>query len=123
MYKLSANIIVYPQQWRWASLVSLYYRLDDLGSESQQGHKIFLISKTSQMVLQPTQPPIHGYHGSSSGVKQPGHAVDHSPPSSTEVKNKWSYTSTPPIYPHCVDRGNFTFFLPFIHSHIQTQNL
>jgi hypothetical protein len=29
-------------------------------------------------------------------VKQPGCEADHSPPSSAEVKNAWSYTSTPP---------------------------
>jgi hypothetical protein len=28
------------------------------------------------------------------GVKWPGREVDHSPPSSAEVKNAWSYTST-----------------------------
>jgi hypothetical protein len=28
------------------------------------------------------------------GVKRPGHDVDHLPPSSVEVKNKWSYTAT-----------------------------
>lgn len=28
--------------------------------------------------------------------KRLGHDSDHSPPSSTEVKNKWSYTSIPP---------------------------
>jgi len=32
------------------------------------------------------------------GVKRPGREADHSPPSSTEVKNAWSYTSTPPIH-------------------------
>jgi hypothetical protein len=31
------------------------------------------------------------------GVKRPGYEADHSPPSSAEVKNAWSYTSTPPI--------------------------
>jgi hypothetical protein len=31
------------------------------------------------------------------GVKWPGHEADHSPPFSAEVKNAWSYTSTPPI--------------------------
>jgi hypothetical protein len=30
-----------------------------------------------------------------SGVKRPGREADHSPPSSAEVKNAWSYTSTP----------------------------
>ena len=28
------------------------------------------------------------------GVKRPGRDVDYSPPSSAEVKNSWSYTST-----------------------------
>jgi hypothetical protein len=34
------------------------------------------------------------------GVKQLGREADHSPPYSAEVKNAWSYTSTPPIYLH-----------------------
>jgi hypothetical protein len=36
------------------------------------------------------------------GVKRPGREADHSPPSSAEVKNAWSYTSTPPIRLHGV---------------------
>jgi hypothetical protein len=31
------------------------------------------------------------------GVKWPEREADHSPPSGTDVKNAWSYTSTPPI--------------------------
>jgi hypothetical protein len=27
----------------------------------------------------------------------------------TEIKNEWNYTSTPPIRLHCVDRDNFAF--------------
>jgi hypothetical protein len=38
-----------------------------------------------------------GTGGSFPGVKRPGREADHSPPSSAEVKNSWSYTSTPPI--------------------------
>ena len=34
---------------------------------------------------------------------------DHSPPSSIEVKNEWSYTSTPLVYLLGMDR-DFTFF-------------
>jgi hypothetical protein len=30
------------------------------------------------------------------GVKRPGREAEHSPPCSTEVKNAWGYTSTPP---------------------------
>jgi len=29
------------------------------------------------------------------GLKRPGREANHSPPSNAEVKNKWSYTSTP----------------------------
>jgi hypothetical protein len=44
-------------------------------------------------------------------VKQQGHEADHSPPSFTEVKNVWSYSSNPPglfmaLFKH---RGIFTF--------------
>jgi hypothetical protein len=31
------------------------------------------------------------------GKARPGNEADHSPPSSAEVKNAWSYTSTPLI--------------------------
>jgi hypothetical protein len=34
------------------------------------------------------------------GVKQPEREVDHSPPSSAEVKNAWNYNCIPPIRLH-----------------------
>jgi len=40
---------------------------------------------------------LNGCLGSFLGVKWPGCEVDHSPPSSVEVKNEWSCTSPPPI--------------------------
>jgi hypothetical protein len=36
------------------------------------------------------------------GIKWPGREADHSSPSSAEVKNAWSCTSTPPICLHGV---------------------
>jgi hypothetical protein len=36
------------------------------------------------------------------GVKRPGGEADHSPQSRAEVKNVWSYISTPPIGFHGV---------------------
>jgi hypothetical protein len=36
------------------------------------------------------------------------------PPSTTEIKNEWSCTSTPLIRPDDVNRGNFTFYLLII---------
>lgn len=43
------------------------------------------------------------------GVKQgPGRKFDHSPPSSADIKNEWSFTSTSPIGLHGIDGDNFT---------------
>jgi len=36
------------------------------------------------------------------GVKEPGREAEQSPPSSAEVKNAWSYTSTLPMRLHGV---------------------
>jgi hypothetical protein len=44
-----------------------------------------------------------------SRVKQPEREVDHSPPCSAEVKNEWSYTSSPIICVHGVDTKCFIF--------------
>jgi len=56
-----------------------------------------------QPALEPTQPPIRWLpEAPSLGVKRPGCEADHSPPSSAEVKNAWSYTSTFPIRLHGV---------------------
>jgi hypothetical protein len=54
---------------------------------------------------------FNGYYGSFPGVQQLEHDVDYSTPSNTKVKNKWSYTFTPPIhiYFHGMDRDNFSF--------------
>jgi hypothetical protein len=50
----------------------------------------------SRMALGSTQPPFQWILGATSlRVKQPGREADHLPPSSAEVKNVWSYTSTP----------------------------
>jgi len=48
------------------------------------------------------------------GVRWVGRDIDHSPSSSAEVKNEWSYTSTSPICLHGMDRENFNFYLKFI---------
>jgi len=43
------------------------------------------------------QPSLLSNGALSLGVKRPGREADHSSPSSVEVKNAWSCTSTPPI--------------------------
>jgi hypothetical protein len=39
------------------------------------------------------------------GTKRPGREINHSPPSSAEVKNECCYVSTPLIRLYSVDRG------------------
>jgi hypothetical protein len=71
--------------------------LDVRGFETRQGLAIFLFTIASR------QPPIKWVRGALSlGIKQPGREADHSLPSSVEVKNAWSYTSTLPIHLHGV---------------------
>jgi hypothetical protein len=78
-------------QWHSAGLRAGWW-----GFESRQGLGIFLFTTASRQALGPTQPPIQWVPGALSlGVKRPGREADHSPPSSAEVKNAWSYTSTP----------------------------
>ena len=42
-------------------------------------------------------------------VKRSGREVDRPSPASAELKNEWSYASTPPIRLHVVHRGSFKF--------------
>jgi hypothetical protein len=74
-----------------------------LGFESQGGLGIFLFITVSRTALGPTPPPIQWVPGALSlGVQQQGREADHSPQSSVEVKNAWSYTSSPLIRLHGV---------------------
>jgi hypothetical protein len=63
----------------------------------------FLLSTASRPTLGPTQPLTQWVPGVlTTGAKQPGRQADHSLKSSIEVKNTWSYTSTPPVRLHGV---------------------
>jgi hypothetical protein len=92
-------------RWRWKGRNSsvgivLGYWLDDrvVGVRFPAGLGIFLFDTVSGPALGPTQPPIQWVSlALSLGLKQPGCEVDHSLPSSAEVKNAWGYTCTPPI--------------------------
>jgi hypothetical protein len=93
-----------------------------LGFDSRRGLGIFLFTTASRTALGPTQPPIQWVTGALSlGIKRPGREADHSHPPSVEVKNAWSYTSTPryAFMAWCLinHRGNFTF-LPLLVQHV-----
>lgn len=48
---------------------------------------------------------FNGYQGLYRGVKRTMNEVNHVPPSSTEVKNEWCCTSSPPACLNGVDNG------------------
>jgi hypothetical protein len=80
----------------YLNFVSLGYGLDDRGFESRQELEILLFTTVSRPALGSIQPPIQWIPGALSlGLKRPGREADHSLPSSAEVKNSWSYASTP----------------------------
>jgi hypothetical protein len=59
----------------------------------------FPFATVSRPALGPTQPHIQWVLGALSlGVKRQEREADHSPPRTSEVKNAWSYTSSPPIH-------------------------
>jgi hypothetical protein len=56
----------------------------------------------------PTQFPIRKVLGVlHTGTERPESEADHSPPSSAEVKNEWSYTSTVLICRHGANKHSF----------------
>jgi len=51
------------------------------------------------------------------GIKNLEYEADHSPPTNTEVKNEWSYTSTPATCLHAMHRVSFSFNFSVISFH------
>jgi hypothetical protein len=75
----------------------------------------YVFVTSPRTALGPTQPPIQCLPGALSlCVKRPEREADYSPPSSAEVENAWSYTSTPQyvFMAWCLvkHRDNFTLF-------------
>jgi len=78
------------------------------GSHQGRDKRYFSCPKRLDRILEPMQSPVKWVPGFFSGGSLPGREVDRSPQSSSEVKNEWSYSSTPPpICFHGVDRDNF----------------
>jgi hypothetical protein len=66
------------------------------GFDPRQGQGFFLFVTASRPALEPIQPAIQWAPGDlSAGVKRPERESNYSLPSSAEVKNSWSSTSTP----------------------------
>jgi hypothetical protein len=75
--------------------IVLFYRLDPFPAGAGKGFLLLvLVSRPAALGL--IQPPNQCVLGTLFlKAKRPGREADHSPPSSAEVKNAWSYTSTP----------------------------
>jgi hypothetical protein len=74
--------------------------------------ELYLLQNVQTCGGAPTNLLFSGYRDSFPLVKRSGCGIDHSPPSSDEVKNKWSYTSVPPYIPSLSELGNLCFTLP-----------
>jgi hypothetical protein len=118
-YRFHFHILVSPIIFMSDSSVSIVlgYGLDSWGCRVRflaGAGNFFLFTTMSRMALRPTKPPIQWVMSSFPVVKQPGHEADHSPPSSAEVKNAWSYTSNPQYVSMawCLvkHRDNFTLY-------------
>jgi len=69
---------------------------DDRRFYSQKGKDIILFSKTSNPVLEPTQPPIqHITRAFSPVAKGPKCEADYSLPPSSEVETNWALLPLP----------------------------
>jgi hypothetical protein len=73
-------------------------RLHGVCSVKQSAGTTLLFTFTftaSSPALEPTRPPMQWVPGDITlGIRRPGREANHSPPSSPEVKNAWSNTST-----------------------------
>jgi hypothetical protein len=89
--------VIAQSVYRWAT----GWTIGVLRFDSRRGLGIFLFTTASRTALDPTQLPIQWVPGASSlGVKRPGREADHSPPSSTEVKEWVELYLHPPLRLH-----------------------
>ena len=93
------------------------------GFDSWQGQVISCSKSMLGLALGPTQPPVQWVQGVlSTEVKWARCEPAQLHPSSAKVKNRWSYTSFPPIYIHGMHRNYCTFICSFTCLHSRDQN-
>jgi hypothetical protein len=105
-------------------------RAEWLGFDPQQGQRrdfFFIFATAFRSALRPSVSPIQWVRGGGlfpPGVKLPGREAGHSPPSSANVKNAWSCSSTPQRVHGVVlsyERDSFTFTLPLRRNRLMTR--
>lgn len=82
-----------------------------LSYSQSKGKRILSSPKYPDQLWGPTSPLFKGDHSLFPQVKQLQLRclINHSSPTSVNVKDGWGYTSTCPLCPHGMDRDNFTF--------------
>jgi hypothetical protein len=80
--------------------------------DSQRKQDLFVCSETSSPGLWITQPSVQWVPGFFHGSKAVGGEVGQIPPSSSEVKNEWSYTYTPSYIFPVSHSDNLSFTVP-----------
>jgi len=79
------------------------------GSNPARGKTFFSSQKRHGRLWGPPSLLLNAYRGYFSW--ESGRGVKWLPPSSAEIKNEWSYTSTPPTCPYRIDRVHFTCYI------------
>lgn len=80
------------------------------------GKKFFCFPKRPDRLKGSPSLLFGGYLGFLQSLKRAGFDADHLPPPNAAVKNEWSYTSSPLISLHDVDRQLFFFALPLLNG-------
>jgi hypothetical protein len=91
--------------WKWETLI-LSQQNCALWSNKWEWYYLLQMSRPA---LGPTQPTIQWVQWLFPRVNRPEREAAHLSPPSTEVKNEWSYTSSPLTCLHSEDRNKFTF--------------
>ena len=97
------------------SSVGVVTRLQNIrsGVRISAGTRDVSLLKCADQLWNPPSFPCSGYWGCFSGKQHPKRDLNHLFPTGTEVKNEWSYTSTPPYVSVARTEKNVTFYVVF----------
>jgi len=105
------SLILFPSSL-FLLFISYFIVIEVLFSSISTLQFTICLSKIFRPTLEPNQRTVLCIPGGSfPGTKRLMHEVNNTSPSSAEVKNEWSFTSTLSPYLHVVCRDMFTFTL------------
>jgi hypothetical protein len=95
--------------------------MDDWGSILGRGREFFSSPPAPDWVWGPPSFLPSGYRWLFPGGKAAKREAGHSPPTSAEIKNKWSYTLTPYVFMawYLVKYRDFTFTFTLYESELE----